>query len=545
MFDRNRGRHRPRRRRAPLYPMLLVVVGVLAGASLPAMARDGDGLTNDVVTTTSADDPDSSSTGASEGTETTEGEDGLAAAGDDPAEAVAGEADQSTEADAGSRPTGSSDATNTSDEAASDEEGAGGGDAEASRTAEAAAVEPGSPTTTLGVQPQVVSGNPDCADVLGTDGFLFEEKLEPVEDATIALSHEGMTGTLVVDVTGSTFDFTFSGDFVAAAVIVKGGPNANFYDYGPDGAAADTGLHAPVNPANGTFYGLSHISFCVAAAGEGEQPNPDIRLVKTAAPTLVHVGDTVTYTFEVTNTGEEDLFDVTLTDDTGICDADPVLVDDADGDTTLAVDETWTFTCDHVTTEDDPSRLENTASVTAVNESGEEVSDEDDAVVRIIHPAIDLDKSVSATTVPVGTTVTYTFVVTNTGDTTLFDVVVTDDVLGTIGTIDELAAGASMTFTAEFQVGTAPVTNVATAVGTDVLGRSVSDQDAVTVTPIAGGGGPGPGPGEGPDGGGIVGGGGGTPFTGADAGLLGLLAAGLIGAGAAVVSATRRRRTEV
>ena len=37
-----------------------------------------------------------------------------------------------------------------------------------------------------------------------------------------------------------TFRFTLTGDFVAAGVIVKGGSNANFYDYRPDGNAADT-----------------------------------------------------------------------------------------------------------------------------------------------------------------------------------------------------------------------------------------------------------------------------------------------------------------
>jgi hypothetical protein len=522
--------------------VLLIVAGVLAGASLPAMAYDGDGLLEDVQAAASTDDPAAGTTEAEQpATETTDGEDAEAADAEEPAETDVADAESSEGDSDGSSPTGAPDeAGGTGEEAAGDSDGTG---SDGSReTVEAAAVEPGSPTTTLRVQPQVVAGNPDCVDVLGADGFLFEEKLEPVQDATILLSHEGMTGTLVVDVTGSTFDFTFSGDFVAAAVIVKGGPNANLYDYTPDGAAADTGLHAPVNPANGGFYGLSHISFCVAAAGEEEPPNPNIRLVKTASPTLVHVGDTVTYTFEVTNVGEEDLFEVTLTDDTGICDAEPVLEDDADGDTTLSVDETWTYSCEHVATAEDPNRLENVATVTAVNDAGDEVSDEDDAVVRIIHPDIDLDKSVSASTVPAGTTVTYTFVVTNTGDTKLFDVTVVDDVMGTIGTIAELEAGASETFTATFTVQDQPVTNVAVASGTDVLGATVTARDTVTVTPIAGEGPGGPGPGEGPGGGDI---GGGTPFTGSDAGFLGLLAAGLLGAGAAVVAATRRRRSEV
>jgi len=49
--------------------------------------------------------------------------------------------------------------------------------------------------------------------------------------------------------------------------------------------------------------------------------------------------------------------------------------------------------------------------------------------------------------ITVGGTVTWTYVVTNTGDVTLYDIIVTDDVLGSIGTIDSLALGASETFT--------------------------------------------------------------------------------------------------
>ncbi len=69
--------------------------------------------------------------------------------------------------------------------------------------------------------------------------------------------------------------------------------------------------------------------------------------------------------------------------------------------------------------------------------------------------SIDIEKSTNgqdADTAPgpyitVGGTVTWTYVVTNTGDVTLYDIEVTDDVLGSIGTIDSLAPGALETFT--------------------------------------------------------------------------------------------------
>ena len=123
---------------------------------------------------------------------------------------------------------------------------------------------PGPPTTTLGVQPTEVAGNPTCASLIDAEDFLFEFRQEPVQDATVPLSFDGLTGTLVIDVQpGQLFDFSFTGDFAAAAVFVKGGPRGNLYVYSPP-ATADTGLHAPVNPQNGQFFGLSHISFCIA-----------------------------------------------------------------------------------------------------------------------------------------------------------------------------------------------------------------------------------------------------------------------------------------
>ena len=55
--------------------------------------------------------------------------------------------------------------------------------------------------------------------------------------------------------------FDWSSSLGIDLVIVKGGPDSNLYHY--DEATGDTGLHAPINPSNGTPYGLSHIRFCV------------------------------------------------------------------------------------------------------------------------------------------------------------------------------------------------------------------------------------------------------------------------------------------
>ncbi|MGH2679715.1 MAG: DUF7507 domain-containing protein [Actinomycetota bacterium] len=263
--------------------------------------------------------------------------------------------------------------------------------------------------------------------------------------------------------------------------------------------------------------------------------NPDIDVDKEG-PALVHVDDTITYTFEVTNPGELELFDVELTDP--VCDDGTIsLVDDGDGSGGLAVGEVWHYTCLHLVTDEDPDPIPNTGTVrgdTDEGEGGNEVTDDDDHLVDIIHPAVDIVKTVDEDIVPVGATVTYTYVVTNTGDTTLYEVSVDDDILGHIGDIAVLEPGASVTLTADFVVGDTIVVNVATVDGEDILGGSVSADDDAIVTPIAGENPPENPPGTPP----------GTPFTGSDAGRLGLISIALLGIGVTVVATTRRRRPE-
>jgi uncharacterized repeat protein (TIGR01451 family) len=257
---------------------------------------------------------------------------------------------------------------------------------------------------------------------------------------------------------------------------------------------------------------------------------PAIQILK-GGPELVHVDDTITYTFEVTNTGELELFDVVLSDP--ICDQGTIVAG-ADVDSSLAVGEVWHFTCTHLVTAGDPDPLPNTATIsgdTSEGEGGQPVSDNDDHVVDIIHPAISIVKTVDEEVVPIGTTVTFTYVVENTGDTTLYDISVDDDILGHVGDIQILEPGDRVTLTKDFVVGNAVVTNIGTASGEDILGRSVSSEDTATVSPIAGENAP---PNRPPS----------IPFTGSDAGQLGLIAIALLGIGVTVIASTRRRRPE-
>ncbi len=106
--------------------------------------------------------------------------------------------------------------------------------------------------------------------------------------------------------------------------------------------------------------------------------------------------------------------------------------------------------------------------------------------VQVAQPAnssINLTKTPSQTQVTSGTSVTYTYVVTNTGGTTLTNVSVSDDILGSIGGPITLDAGASQTFT-KSQVITANTTNIGTASGTDPSNTIVTSSATATVTVI-------------------------------------------------------------
>jgi hypothetical protein len=83
--------------------------------------------------------------------------------------------------------------------------------------------------------------------------------------------------------------------------------------------------------------------------------------------------------------------------------------------------------------------------------------------------------------------VTYTYVVTNTGDSTLVDIAVTDDILGDIGTIDVLEPGESATLERVVAVDVdSPTTNIGEACGIDPLGGEVCDTDDAEIAVVLG-----------------------------------------------------------
>lgn len=107
--------------------------------------------------------------------------------------------------------------------------------------------------------PVPFDGNKTCADLAPPGSMWTEFKVEPVLSGNYTNGTLSVTLTVVDTASGPTVNW--SSNIGVDAVVVKGGPGGNLYTY-PGESTSGTGLHAPVNPENGKYYGLSHISFC-------------------------------------------------------------------------------------------------------------------------------------------------------------------------------------------------------------------------------------------------------------------------------------------
>ena len=227
---------------------------------------------------------------------------------------------------------------------------------------------------------------------------------------------------------------------------------------------------------------------------------PSLTLVKSVDPTsLSSAGDVATYSFVVTNTGNVDLTGVSVTDTTFTGTGTPPVI--SCPVSTLAAGATTTCTATYTVTQADVNTgtVTNTATATGTPPTGPAVtSPPATAVVTIpAGPALTVVKSVDpASAGTAGDVVTYSFVVTNTGNVNLTAVSVTDTTFTGTGTppviscpVTTLAPGATTTCTATYTVTQADVnagevTNTATATGTPPTGPPVTSPPSTVVLAI-------------------------------------------------------------
>ncbi len=188
--------------------------------------------------------------------------------------------------------------------------------------------------------------------------------------------------------------------------------------------------------------------------------NPSVQIVKTAEPTggALAVGDTITYTMVATNDGNVTLSDVEISD--SLPGLSPL---NCTQPITLAPGASNTCSATYVVTQSDldAGRIFNSALVsvtspvtptTPITETGQVT------VTAVQTPSVQMVKTAEPTggALAVGDTITYTMVVTNDGNVTLSDVVITDTLPGLSPLICTqpitLAPGASNTCTATYIV---------------------------------------------------------------------------------------------
>ncbi len=207
------------------------------------------------------------------------------------------------------------------------------------------------------------------------------------------------------------------------------------------------------------------------------------KLVNGADLVLGTNGMPVTYAFAVVNTGDVALDDVTL-DDTDLGFTTNI--------GTLAAGVSTTVTVATVISGD----LTNTVTVTGDDPNDDPWTDSDTAEVDEVAPAIRVVKTAGSAAdgaverVGPGANVVYTYEVVNTGDTYLGTLSVTDDILGSVGSLaGPVAPGQTNVFLATNLLIQASVTNVATVTanptdgtGADLPGLpDVSDTDDAVV----------------------------------------------------------------
>ncbi len=213
--------------------------------------------------------------------------------------------------------------------------------------------------------------------------------------------------------------------------------------------------------------------------------NPLWTLKKTASPTTYSAaGQTISYSYVVTNTGNVSISAISVSDDKAGAAACPA--------TTLAVGADMTCTASYATTAVDVTAgsVTNTATAHGTPASGTLADVTAQATVTLsAQPSWTLGKTASPTTyTAAGQTISYSYVVTNTGNVSISAISVSDDKAGAAACpATTLAVGADMTCTASYattaaDVTAGSVTNHATAHGTPASGTLADVTAQATVT---------------------------------------------------------------
>jgi hypothetical protein len=242
------------------------------------------------------------------------------------------------------------------------------------------------------------------------------------------------------------------------------------------GQYSNTGTATGTPPTGGTLTTTDPSHHFGTSPGIKVEKSTNGDDADTGTGPLLAVGAPVTWTYVVTNTGNQTL--------------DPVVLVDSDigsvscPQTSLAAGETMACTMTGSAT---AGQYENIVTATATPPTGPPLVTTDPSHYFGTTPGISLEKhtngqdadSAPGPSIAVGSAVTWTYQVTNSGDTSLSNIGVSDNMLGAVTTCPAttLAAGASMTCTVTGTAIVGQYSNVGTVTGTPPTGTPVTTTD--------------------------------------------------------------------
>jgi uncharacterized repeat protein (TIGR01451 family) len=272
---------------------------------------------------------------------------------------------------------------------------------------------------------------------------------------------------------------------------------ANPYSCSVDGGAAQELADNELTLANGQN------AICTVT---NDDQDPQLTVDKTGTLNdldgdgLLDAGETITYSFEVKNTGNVTLTDVTVNDP--LLTAAGISVSPRPQTLTPGGSVTFTATYTPTQVEIDAGRVENTATGTGTPPSGPPTESPPDTVIVPPDqtPGLSIEKTGTLNDsdgdglLDPGETINFSFRVTNTGTVTMTDVTVNDPLLQSAGLSvtpgpQTLAPGGVATFTATYtptqaEIDAGNVENTATGTGTPPSGPPTeSPPDTVIVPP--------------------------------------------------------------
>ena len=327
--------------------------------------------------------------------------------------------------------------------------------------------------TTTAAPSSVIAGNPvtDTANLSGPSG--------PV-NGTVKFFVCGPNGTNPDCTTGGT-----AVPLAGTPASISGGV-ATSQPFTPT-AAGNYCFRAEYTPASGSPYIAQNETNTTTECFTVTPAQQAIHLAKSAAPTTYdHVGQVITYTYLITNTGNVTLgpAQFTVTDDHinggAAFNCGPAT-------TTLAPGGSVSCTATYSITQGDLDAGSVTNTATA-HGAGQTSNQAQATVTANQTPKISIDKTTNGSdglNIPVGAAITWKYHVTNTGNVTLTNVTVTDNKLpssaincgGGSNVVASFAVGASVDCTATGTAAAGAYSNIGTATGTPPTGSNVTAMD--------------------------------------------------------------------